>query len=142
MGRLDKRRTEVAHRVADQIASARENWHLASERLGPEGITALTSLIERYVYREDEEPVECPACGSDAVGSGTITIDEEPEVDHDGPEWFVSGVSLIPFLEVSGFRCSVCGLELDGSEEVAAGGLPPRVESRVEIDPSEYYGYE
>jgi len=140
-GRLDERRTQVAHRVADQIASAREGWDLTSMRLGAEGVKALKSAADRYHYREDEEPIDCPACESESVVSGIVEVEEEPEVDHDGPDWFVSGVSLIPFLDISGFNCLVCGLQLDGSEEIAAAGLPTRVESRREIDPAEYYGY-
>jgi hypothetical protein len=137
MGRLDKQRDEVAHRVADRRAKAREDWEVTFKRLGVDGANALRSLADGHVYRDDEEEVDCPACTSPAVAEGRLEVEEVPDYDHDG----VSSVSLVPFLEIGALRCLACGFWLDGVEELSAVGLDTdRHEIDRQVDPRDYYG--
>jgi hypothetical protein len=135
MGRLDKQRDEVAHRVADRRAKAREDWEVTFKRLGVDGVNALRGLADGQTYRDNEVSTECPSCGSPAVASGRLGFEEVPDYDQDG----VSGVTPVPYIEISELRCPACGFWLDGVEELVAAGVS--IDWReVDVDPRDYYG--
>jgi hypothetical protein len=139
LGRLDENRTAAAHRAADKLAAARASWESTALRLGEAGVSYLKKLVDDHAFADDEEPVECPVCGTQAVASGDISITEEPEYGHDGPDWYVEGVSLIPHLHVRSVHCSACGLNLD-DDEVAGAGFDMVMDSDAEVREREYWG--
>ncbi len=141
VGRLDENRTAAAHRAADKVAAARASWESAALRLGDAGVAYLQKLADDRAFADDEEPVECPVCGTQAVASGDISVTEEPEYGHDGPDWYVEAVSLIPHLHVNNVRCSACGLDLN-DDEVAGAGLDMVMDSDAEVNDREYWDFD
>lgn len=122
MGRLHSRRDRIANRVADKLASARDSHELAFKRLGVDGVSALRAAADRYSYSENEEPMACPACRGPAVVSGSIEVEEEPGY-ADESDWSLAGFTLVPWLHLQSLRCQVCGLFLEGEEEIREAGV-------------------
>jgi predicted RNA-binding Zn-ribbon protein involved in translation (DUF1610 family) len=142
MGRLDRRSTAISNRVADKLASSKERWEQLQSRLGESAAEALQHAAANVKLDEDQELLACPVCGTEGVASGSVEVQEEPEADHDGDYWYISGVSLIPIMHVDTFRCPVCGLYLEGEEELKVADIDTELHSDRTIDPRDYYGYD
>lgn len=135
---IEQRRTEVERRVQLRLASASDQRELMLRRYGPTADSALRDLASNRMYSDHEAPVPCPVCRANAFGRGSVFYDEVPDVDVEDGHGYVSGVTMVPYLELSGFKCSVCGLVLNGIEEIQAAGVPAQVPSEgVEPGPWE-----
>jgi hypothetical protein len=68
----------------------------------------------------------CPVCGSDGRVSAERLHEEEP--DADSVDWESGVMTVTVHLAPIAFRCAVCGLKLDGHEELALLGIAEEFE--------------
>ncbi|MCM6774554.1 hypothetical protein NDR87_13540 [Nocardia sp. CDC159] len=136
-------RSEVEHRVAAKRARARKELDKLAERLSLELFEELTDRMVEDARRLRELPLDgwaitqyCPECGRPGSLAGAIEVDPQVEVAHE------PGVET-PYASVAGyevtmspdrFACSVCRLALEGTQELAAAGMPA---SAFGIDPGD-----
>jgi hypothetical protein len=123
-----KESTEDAERrVAEALASARlafkERWLSLDE---PARTSALASVEATYSpIKYEEDIVTCPACREPALVGGTYEVDWEADWDVEGSRGpaYIAGVYPVVKFSPGYLGCRVCGLELDGEEELAAAGI-------------------
>jgi hypothetical protein len=109
---------KVAHRLAVKIAAAKANFH----RLYSDTPGEVVELVRRLAAAEergmaDEEPADCPACGSRGMSHGDASI-QYVEDDEDGHH-LVAEVWWDPW----GFTCPVCKLRLESAAELNAAAM-------------------
>lgn len=142
---LMENRTEVQRTVDQKMARARFRWEEFKD-LSHDQLTALAERgLETHSGFDDTGAVvtRCPVCHHD--GSLEVHLDVNYEIDA---EWSDGEqvTSVHPFWEVAPFRftCHVCGLTINGNEELLAAGLPAGTmtpdesELRTEWDISEF----
>jgi hypothetical protein len=83
----------------------------------------------------EDQLSECPACGNQAVLSGSIDVDWDADFDRDGTP--IGAFPIVTFTP-SSFDCAVCGLMLAGSAELNATGLGGSIPLQ-DVDPSDFY---
>lgn len=160
---LDQKRSEVGHRVAAKMASARHRLSELEERLGAEIFQEATTRLEAEAELEREPSTlergsiaqPCPECSSKARLYGAVDL--SPEVDFDVEpvgdgqyESYVSGTWWEVSFAPRAFDCPVCQLTLIGTDQLVEAGLPASrqaIESEAlgeDFDPDEfaeeYYG--
>lgn len=135
--RLSESANAARIRVATLVAKAQVDFDQRFGRLDPETRrTLLDTIVSTYVKRNDDDQfVECPACHTDTLAGGTLEVEWSDE----------SGNQLMmeePYPEVTFFPghldCRVCGLVLDGEEEIQASTVPESIEL-VDFDSDELY---
>jgi hypothetical protein len=130
---LNQEGESVAQAVAIKIAKAR----VQADRLRGlpqfEAVVVASSAKAAAEETDDVLLYECPACGE---RTATVVGDNEPVVDWDGDDWAsTGGVELVP----RELRCSLCGLVLDGSDELSAASIPDAI-ANPRLDPGDLYG--
>jgi rubredoxin len=87
---------------------------------------AVLSTIERGYSLEglEEDLVDCPACGTVGIASGTHDIDWDVDVERGdfGEPYIVGATPTVTFLP-GHFECRACGLKLDGLDELRSAGI-------------------
>jgi hypothetical protein len=69
----------------------------------------------------DQQLLDCPACNTPALVSGSVRTDFDEDWDHH--EHVLIGVHAYFTFIPSRLRCNACGLELDGRDELDAAGI-------------------
>jgi hypothetical protein len=112
--------------VADALASARLAFERRYASLDDAARNGVLSGIESSydVTKYEEDLVDCPACDRRALTQGSYEVEWEADYDVEGGEGFVSGVYPVVTYSPGYLSCRVCGLELDGDEELRAAGVP------------------
>lgn len=129
---------EVDIKVERLIAKAKISFKERFEDVeAPVKRNIIKSIIDNYVLSQyEEELTECPACENDAVVTGSHEVtDWDVDFDRYGnPE----GAYPIVKLYATSFRCNVCGLKLNTSEELESAGIDTIV--RLEnVNPADFY---
>jgi hypothetical protein len=76
------------------------------------------------VTKYEEDLVDCPACSRRAITHGSYDVEWEADWDVADGEAYVAGVYPVVTYAPGHLACRVCGLELDGEEELGAAGVP------------------
>lgn len=114
---LSRKQTETEKLIVARLVSARERF---DERFdGPVGFNIAEALHHSYWADPDFALHPCPACGTDAALGGIVEVREHVDYDREGNP----SVYLESLMWASRFLCLACGLELAGSDEVAAAGI-------------------
>lgn len=97
----------------------------------------IKSITDSYILTKYEEEIStCPVCDSDAVIAGTSEVEGwDVDFDRDGnPE----GAYPIVKLYGTSFKCNICGLKLNSSEELEIAGIDNKL-SVEDVDPHDFY---
>jgi hypothetical protein len=126
-------------RVETALAIARQEFEKRFAALDDPTRQAMLRVIEAGYAPEkyDEQLLECPACGTPALAFGSVNVEMDEDWDHhDG---VLIGVHPYFTFIPSGLRCSACGLELDGRDEMDAAGVaePWQLE---DVDERDFFG--
>jgi len=113
---LEDRAVELATVVEFKISSASDRLERMRIRLGESEVQALARRALRELDSKDDSgyAYRCPACEN----SGWVDIDVDVDMEPDGEGGYDYWVTDS---WVAGFRCTVCGLDLDGEEAIEAG---------------------
>jgi hypothetical protein len=138
--RLSESAQEAEVRTTDSIARARRGYE---ERFSgmDEGTreAVVEAIVGTYAPEKYEQALEpCPACQNMCLLSGSYDVRWEPEVDVDGGEAYVSGAYPVVSFRPGHLECRVCGLELDGEEELQAAGFPEEWDLDEDVDPKDF----
>ena len=107
----------VAHRVQVKLAAARVNFAAFDTNL----LQAIRQWAGVQVLSREQAHAECPACSSQGVATGFRDVAvSDREREPSGK--FVRPILGVWFSAYS-FACSICGLRLDSSAEIAAAGM-------------------
>lgn len=125
----------VGVRVAEKLDAARRRV----QSLGPQALADLANVVAEAISDADDWDVTlwaeyaCPVCDSPGRAHGEVIDDGEVDVDADKYEvnyhWAPHIVTV-----VESFKCDVCGLDIEGADELDAAGLPRRVDND-RVDP-------
>jgi hypothetical protein len=129
-GVLQQSVEEAQIRVTAKVAHAKQ---LFAERYGDmhgEGLKTVIRAVEAtyLLTAYDEMLSDCPACGHMAKLIGHHSF-REWDYDSDEEGNVVSRTAIVD-LYVEELRCAVCGLELQGEDELTAAGI----ETAIELD--------
>lgn len=118
--------------VETALAGARAAFSKRYEDLETETRAAVIRAIEAAYpgATSDEDTVECPACAHLALVEGVTETAYEQVGDDD----FDFSVSFFPGY----LRCRVCGLELDGEDQLELAGVATHWDL-VDPDPADYF---
>jgi hypothetical protein len=110
-------------RVETALAIARQEFDKRFGALDDATREAMLRVIESGYAPEkyDEQLLDCPACSSPALVSGSVRTDLDEDWDHH--EGALVAVHAYFMFIPSHLRCSACGLELDGRDELDAAGI-------------------
>ena len=114
---LSEKQTETERLVSARIVSASE--HFAERFGGPVESSLAEALHQAYRSDPDFTSHPCPVCQTEAAIGGTIEMRDHVDYDRDG----TVSVHIEPIMWPDRFRCLACGLELVGSDEIAAAGI-------------------
>jgi hypothetical protein len=132
---LDERAEAVQRQVAEAMAAARIAVETRFAGVEEDYVRAAIAVAStRLAARVDDEyslVIDCPACEFPAEVLGE-TDQTSVHVDDDG----FAVAPLLTFF-ASSLRCEVCGLELDGAEQIEAAGLESEWENET-IDTDEW----
>lgn len=134
---LNEAAADAERTVADKLARARAGYRDKYAELDRSSLETVIRAIEgSYVLsRYEEELIECPACEHLGIISGSYTMEWEPDDwDETGPTSASPVVTLFP----SYLTCRVCGLDLDGEEELRAAEIEDPIEIE-DVDPADFY---
>ena len=128
---LDEHGTKLQRLVTLRVAQAEHHYRQQWSDLTEEQRGIDLAVIDRMTTlgQEDDDgqlAVRCPACKRLGVLKGSPYLELEPDesrVDETGQLW-VSSIAITVLLSVDSFRCPVCGLRLQGREQVEEAGLP------------------
>jgi len=112
--------------VADALASARLSFQARYSSLDEAVRDGVVSGIENSydVTKYEQSAVDCPACTRTALTTGSYEVDWEADWDVEGGEAYVAGAYPVVTYSPGNLDCRVCGLELDGEEQLSAAGVP------------------
>jgi hypothetical protein len=134
---LDEATTASRRVVAAKQAAAHARLALLVGALdGAARAAVLASLSGRKISSTDHEEAQaCPVCAQQ--GWLLCGVERGPvEWDEDG------GAFVLPTAWPFGFECSVCGLELEGDDELRVFDFPTEIELEPDYDPTEAYDWE
>jgi hypothetical protein len=133
---LTKNVEQVRLRVEAAIAFARDEFTRRfaehDETMKKAVLTAIEANYDTDMYELDL--LECPACGTMALASGTLT--EEYDEDWDHREGVLLGVHVQVLFTPNGLTCHACRLELNGRDEMKAAGVDESF--YLDVDEGEY----
>ena len=135
----EKHSKEVDRKVAAKIARAKhafeERYGHIDEKARELVLTTIAGNIALAKY--DELAAPCPACNSTGVLSGQHEFLgwEADDVDDEG---HATGAYPNVVLFANAFKCRICGLQLNGSDELVAVGLESEVEVE-DVDPWDFH---
>lgn len=118
LGVLEQASKATGARVKDKIKAAKIQYNDRFRDVPDQVRDAMIASVEEsYVLHDvDETLFPCPVCGNPGHTAGAVE-----------PGW-VPGEPDEPELEVTfypyEFRCRICGLAVDGEDEIQAAGLP------------------
>jgi hypothetical protein len=126
-------------RVETALAIARQEFERRFGALDDATRRAMLRVIEAGYAPEkyDEQLLDCPACDTPALVFGSVKVEMDEDWDHhDG---VLIGVHPYFTFIPSGLRCSACGLELEGRDEMDAAGIaePWQLE---DVDERDFFG--
>lgn len=141
-GLLNNRKSAVEHEVQRLMAAAAKRYEQTleglSDQLRVEMITLRLRIpdplsLQGADYRSQQT---CPVCANEAGLVGSVELREEVDWDVEGSSGpaYPAGVYLIARFSPDHFVCTVCGLELDGVEQLQAAGLA----EPYDLDESDY----
>jgi hypothetical protein len=127
-------------RVETALAVARQEFEKRFGALDEATRQAMLRVIEasHAPAKYEQQLLECPACETLALVSGSIKTDFDEDWDH--REGVLMGVHLIVTFIPSYLRCSACDLELDGREEMDAAGVGETWDLD-DVDEADFYGH-
>jgi hypothetical protein len=122
-------RRQAVERVNARLKQARKVFGDRFKNLDDKAKTTLiVSIVQAYEHSGyGRQLFDCPVCGNLALETGTYDFEwTVPEgADSDDPEvWEHEAYPEVTFYP-AGLRCQVCGLALNGPDEMEAAGLPP-----------------
>lgn len=128
---IDESSKEVERLVAIKMTKAKEGFQAKFNEMEVKTFEEITGIIFNSFtfYRYETVPLPCPVCGKLAYASGQFNVYWDDE-DDSPPEPEV-------FLNIRYFLCKVCGLELNGHEEILASGLPGTIYIE-DVDPKDF----
>jgi hypothetical protein len=143
-GLLEKRRTEVEHKVTRRMAQASdrlEKWraHVDDDAIWEQAAESLADAAEETFAPQDFGlemggiDHDCPVCGYRGRLLGRVDVDGDADVEYEDGEPVYYGYWIITFYPRA-FACNVCKLTLHGTDELAAGGLSSREREVGEAD--------
>ena len=141
-GLLNNRKSDVDHEVQRLMAAATKRYEQMleglSDQLRAEMITLRLRIpdpppLQEANYRGQQT---CPACANEAGLFGSVELREEVDWDVEGSSGpaYPAGVYLIARFSPDHFLCTVCGLELDGVEQLRVSALA----EPYDLDDSDY----
>lgn len=126
-------------RVETALAIARQEFEKRFGALDDATREAMLRVIEAGYAPEryDEQFLDCPACGTPALAFGSVKVEMDEDWDHH--ERVLIGVHPYLMFIPNHLRCSACGLELDGRDELDAAGIaePWMLE---DVDEHDFFG--
>jgi hypothetical protein len=136
---LDDSAKEVEKTVTIKLARAKQVF---DEKFGELEVKTVEEIAETVrqtytLYEYNDEYDTCPACSNIGLASGTYEVEwEQADWDDPTPEPIVR-------LNVESFYCKMCGLSLDGRDEVVAAKLRDKIIIE-DVDPKFLFelGYE
>jgi hypothetical protein len=137
--RLSDSAQEAEVRASEAITAARLVFEGRFRGMGQDfRDSAVRFLEQQYVLTDYEEDlVKCPSCGYLALASGTSDVTWDADWDYeDGVSTLVGAtptVRLVPYR----LDCRICGLELDGADELAAADIEQSWELE-DVDPAHF----
>ena len=114
---------KTARVVAVKIAGARAEFGRGYGGGPPEVLDLVRRLAASARPDAEEERMQCPACASAGFGIGDHEVDWDYERDDEGH--FHATIGKVWF-NVTGFECTICGLDFHDEAEVAAAGMEVR----------------
>lgn len=106
-----------------QLEIARQEFEKRFGELDSATREAMLRVIEGGYAPEkyDEQLLDCPACGTPALVFGSVKVEMDEDWDHH--EGVLIGVHPYFTFIPNRLRCSACGIELDGRDELDAAGI-------------------
>ena len=108
-------------RAESALAIARQEFEKRFGALDEPTRTAMLRVVENNPEKYDEQLIDCPACGTQALVFGSVKV--EFDEDWDYHEGVLLGVHPYFMFIPSSPRCNACGLELDGTDEMDVAGI-------------------
>jgi hypothetical protein len=90
------------------------------------------------VTKYEEDLVDCPACSRRALTRGSYDVEWEADYDVADGEGYIAGVYPVVTYSPGHLDCRVCGLELDGEEQLSAAGVPASWQIE-DAEPQDFY---
>ncbi len=134
---LDEHATKVHQLVQLRLSLARDAFTQRFSGLTEQDRDAQLATLDvrpATVADDTKLAVTCPACTQHGVLTGTDDIDFEPDWDVEAGESYLSGVYATVILRADTFNCPVCGLRLNGTEQLTEAALDTVVELREATD--------
>ena len=134
---LDETKGEVEKIVNEKIMSAKINFENKFKDMDEYIKKKVIETIEHsyMLAKYEEELVECPACGHLGVLRGSYEYTWNRDDDFGASEPSVD-VTMYP----EEFQCGVCGLKLEGDDELEIVDLSDSIE--MEGDPEDFSEYD
>ncbi len=139
--RLSASADSARERVARRLGQAKRDF---KERMRGKDQDARQALIESMYATYDARGYErrlgdCPACGNRALLTGSIDSEwTVPDGSMDPDVWENEAYPEVTFYPAD-LRCHVCGLALNGSDELEAAEFPlDWLIPQEEVDPSDF----
>lgn len=128
-GLIDSLSDKAAESVNSDIIAYRKVWGDKTE----EDRELFKQRASVWATRHTGHRVHCPACGCDALVTGTPTGPVTTRADEYGIE---QKQGQLP----SSFECVACGLRIAGYSKLAACNLGNMFTATTHVEPSEFYG--
>ena len=121
---LAENTTNTELSVAGRILAAKTAFETRYGELDARARASIIRAIEgSYALTQYEEDLAvCPACDSMGVASGAYEVEWKADYDY-GEGYDPVGVYPEVTIYPGHFLCRVCGLELDGDDELEAAGV-------------------
>ncbi|MEX1102310.1 MAG: hypothetical protein WD739_11005 [Actinomycetota bacterium] len=119
---VESNREQVERLLSDSRAAFTRRFKGSDPSWKEEVVTITVSgydldRLERQLY-------ECPACGSDALAEGHIEPDYEFDEEVDDGQFVVHADLKALFFYPQRLQCRVCGLHLDGPQQIDGAEVP------------------
>ena len=127
-------------RVETALAIARKEFERRFGDLDDKTKEAMLQVIESGYAPEkyDEQLLDCPACNTPALVSGTTKPEMDEDWDHREGILLSVHLSSVTFIPQY-LRCSACGLELRDRDELDAAGIEEPWELE-DVDERDFFG--